>query len=70
MKRGIFINLLLRAYSQEVFLPTQIFGKGCSKDDFVDEVSDVFKDFIINNIAEDERAIRREVRIQYNQISF
>ena len=70
MKRAIFINLLLRAYSQEAFLPTQIFRKGCSKDDFVEEVSAVFKDFIINNIAEDDRAIRREVRIQYNQISF
>ena len=53
MKRSIFINLLLRAYSQEIFTPTEIYGTGCSKDDFVDEVSAVFKD----------------LRIQYNQIS-
>ena len=33
------------------------------------EVSTVLKDFIINNIAEDDRAIRREVRNQYNEIS-
>ena len=70
MKRAIFINLLLRAYSQEAFLPTQIFGKGCSRDDFVEEVSTVFKDFIINKIAGDDRAIKREVHTQYNQISF
>ena len=66
MKRGIFIHLLLQAYSQEIFIPTEIYGTGCSKDDFVEEVSAV----LINNIAEDDRAIRREVRNQYNEISF
>ena len=61
MKRAIYINMLLRAYSQEVFLPTQIFKKYQSKDEFVEEVSTIFKEFITNNIAGDDHAIKREV---------
>ena len=61
MKRGIYINMLLRAYSREVFIPTQIFEKCQSKGEFVEQVSAIFKEFITNNIACDDDAIKREV---------
>lgn len=68
MKRGIYINMLLRAYSQEVFIPTQIFERCQSKGEFVEEVSAIFKEFITNNIACDDDAIKREFKGMYTLI--
>ena len=67
MKRALYINMLLRAYSQEVFLPTQIFERCRSEDEFVEEVGDILKKFIVVDIAGDVAAIRREL-CTYNPI--
>ena len=52
--------MMLRAYSQEVFNPQAMF-KEEDEIGFTDKIEGFMKDFIINQLAGDTNAIRKEV---------
>ena len=52
--------MMLRAYSQEVFNPQAMF-KEEDEIGFTDKIETFMKDFIINQLAGDTNAIRKEV---------
>ena len=62
MKRALYINMLLRAYSQEVFLQTQLFERRQSEDEFVDEVGNIFKEFIAVGYQISQAVVKARVR--------
>ena len=60
-KKELFIAMMLRAYSQEVFNPQSVFEEEDSEIGFTNRIEGFMKDFIINQLAGDTNAIRKEV---------
>ena len=60
-KKELFNGILLRAYSQEVFNPEKIYEENKSEGVFVEKIESVLTKFIIEDIAGDSYAIRKEV---------
>jgi hypothetical protein len=52
---------MLRAYSQDLFNPEKLFEENSSEEVFVEKVEKVLNKFIIEEIAGDGYAIRKEV---------
>ena len=61
-KKELFIGMMLRAYSQEVFNPQSVFEEEGSEVGFTNRIEGFMKDFIINQLAGDTNAIRKEVK--------
>ena len=61
-KKELFIGMILRAYSQEVFNPQSVFEEEGSEIGFTNRIEGFMKDFIINQLAGDTNAIRKEVK--------
>ena len=60
-KKELFIGILLRAYSQEIFTPVKIYEETKPEGEFVEKIESVLTKFIIENIAGDSYSIRKEV---------
>ena len=60
-KKELYISLMLRAYSQGRFNPEAIFDEDNSEIAFVNKVEGIVKEFIIQEIAADTSALRKEV---------
>ena len=52
---------MLRAYSQDLFNPEKLFKENSSEGVFVEKIENVLTKFIIEEIAGDGYAIRKEV---------
>ena len=57
----MFIGMMLRAYSQGVFDPQEVYEADNSETAFTNKVEGLVKEFIIKHIAGDTSAIRKEV---------
>ena len=56
---------MLRAYSQGVFSPQSVFEEESSEVGFTNRIEEHMKAFIINQLAGDTNAIRKEVKLLF-----
>ena len=63
MKRELFIQALLRVYSQEVFSPEKLFDEFQTEDEFVSRVNEIMKAYIRERLVEDDVGMKREVSL-------